>query len=138
MACPGSSAAATFYCSGKTVNSNSAFLQTITYLFSPISHRQRSIFRDPSQLDKREGIHENKLDSIEDEIFRQKEHLNSAERKPGNDEVQVRHRLESLYQNKWEAEQAVWNDKQDLLEEKRSIERELRELEESKEIDEIL
>lgn len=90
------------------------------------------------QLDEREQIHEDRIESIEDEIFRQKDRLDSAERRPGNDDVQVRHRLESLYQEKWEAQQSVWNDKQDLLEEKRSLERELRELEESQDLQTIL
>lgn len=90
------------------------------------------------QLDEREQIHEEKVESIEDEIFRQKQRLDSAERRPGNDEIQVRDRLERLYQEKWEEEKALWEDKQDLLKEKRSLERELRELEESRDLEEIL
>ena len=100
-----------------------------------LEQQLRQIYR---QLDEREQIHEDKVESIEDEIFRQKDRLESAKRAAGGNEKQVRNRLESLYQEKWKAEQSVWKDKQDLLEEKRSLERELRELEESKTLDEIL
>lgn len=90
------------------------------------------------QLDEREQIHEEKVESIEDEIFRQKNRLESVQRGAGGNETQVRHRLESLYQEKWRAKQSVWQDKQDLLEEKRGLERELRELEESRDLEKIL
>jgi hypothetical protein len=90
------------------------------------------------QLDEREQIHEDRVESIEDEILRQKDRLDSAERKPGNDDVNVRHRLESLYQEKWEAKQSVWNDKQNLLEENRDLKRELRELEKSRDLNKML
>jgi len=90
------------------------------------------------QLDERKEIHENKIQSIESEILRQKDRLESAERSPGNDDVQIRHRLKDLYQEKWDAEQSLWNDKQELLAEKRSLEREIQELSESKELKELL
>jgi len=90
------------------------------------------------QLDDREEIHEEKIESIESEIFRQKERLDSAERRPGNDDVQVRERLKELYREKRKAKEAVWEDKQDLLQEKRSLVRELRELEESRSLEELL
>jgi len=100
-----------------------------------LEQQLRQIYR---QLDEREQIHENKVESIGDEIFRQKTRLESAERGAGGNETQVRHRLESLYKEKWKAEQSVWEDKQDLLEEKRSLKRELRELEESRDLKKIL
>lgn len=90
------------------------------------------------QLEERNQIHNQKLDSIETEIREQKDRLESAERAPGNEDIKIRHRLEELYTKKWEAEQSLWRDKQDLLGEKRSLKRELQELDESKDLKQLL
>ncbi|MFB1064812.1 hypothetical protein [Natrinema sp. H-ect4] len=90
------------------------------------------------QLDERKEIHEEKIESIEAEIRRQKDRLESANRAPGNDDVKIRNRLQVLYQEKWEAKESVWQDKQDLLEEKRDLVQELQELDESRDLEELL
>ena len=90
------------------------------------------------QLDERKQIHEEKIESIEAEIRRQKDRLDSANRAPGNDDVQIRNRLQVLYQEKWEAKESVWQDKQDLLEEKLDLVQQMKELEESRSLEELL
>lgn len=90
------------------------------------------------QLEERNQIHNQKMDSIESEIRKQTDRLESAERGPGNNDINIRHRLEELYTQKWEAEQSLWRDKQDLLGEKRNLMRELQELDESKDLEELL
>jgi len=90
------------------------------------------------QLEERNQIHNQKMDSIESEIRKQTDRLESAERGPGNNDIKIRHRLEELYTQKWQAEQSLWRDKQDLLGEKRDLMRELQELDESKDLEQLL
>lgn len=87
------------------------------------------------ELERRSEIKKRREEKVQDKIRQQENRLRQAQ-KPGEDEV--RDRLEQLYIEKRELPRKQWLDTQELKKKKRGLERQLQEIEDSEEFDDLL